>query len=74
MVWRIERDQLITQTTDKTIAEQVMNDHHWVSGEGSHYVVTSVRHMRDPFGKSMWPIFGHLESANETCPVDGWCL
>ena len=25
----------------------------------------------DPFGKSMWPIHGHLESASDTCPIRG---
>jgi hypothetical protein len=46
-----------------------MNDHHWVDGEGSHYVITSVRHIRDPFGMSMWPFHGYLEPADNNCPI-----
>jgi hypothetical protein len=65
------RDMLITHTTDRTFAERLMRDRHLVSDQGSHYVITSVRHMHDPFGKSMWPIHGHLESASETCPIGG---
>jgi hypothetical protein len=63
------RDRLINYTTDRAVAERLMNDHHWVSGEGSHYVITSVRHIADPFGKSMWPFHGYLEPANNNCPI-----
>ena len=68
---RMARDPLITQTTDRTFAERLMSDRHLVSDQGSHYVITFVRHMNDPFGKSMWPIHGHLESASDTCPIRG---
>jgi len=53
-----------------------MNDRHWVSDQGLHYVITSVLHMAGPFGEPMWPIHGHLERAYETCPPAGpsWCL
>ena len=72
---RMARDPLITQTTDRTFAERLMSDRHLVD-QGLHYVITGVRHMNDPFGKSMWPIHGHLESASETCPTGGssWAL
>jgi hypothetical protein len=63
------RDQLLSYTTDRAVAEGLMNDHHWVSDEGSHYVVTAVRHIKDPFGKSMWPFHGYLEPADNNCPI-----
>jgi hypothetical protein len=28
-------------------------------------------HLNDPLGKSMWPIYGHLESGYEICPTGG---
>jgi len=65
----MQDEHLIIQTTDRTFAARMMNDHHWVSDQGSHYVITSVLHMADPFGESMWPIYGHLEGAHETCPT-----
>ena len=65
----MQDEHLITQTTDRTFAERLMNDRHWVSDQGSHYVITGVRHMNDAFGKSTWPIHGHLERAYETCPA-----
>jgi hypothetical protein len=49
-----------------------MNDHHWVSGGGSHYVTTSVRYLTDPFGKSMWPFHGYLEPAANNCRIGRW--
>jgi len=67
----MEDESLITHTTDRTLAERLISDLHWVNDQGSHYVITSVRHMADPFGKSMWPIYGHLESVYETCPTGG---
>ena len=65
----MEDESLITHTTDRTFAERLMSDRHLVSDQGSHYVITSVLHMADPFGESMWPIYGHLEGAHETCPT-----
>jgi len=72
----MEDESLITHTTDRTFAERLMSDRHLVSDQGSHYVITSVRQMNDPFGKPMWPIYGHLESVYETCPSGGssWVL
>ena len=64
------RDPLIRQTMNRTFAERLMSDRHLID-QGLHYVITAVRHMNDPFGKSMWPIHGHLESASEICPVGG---
>jgi hypothetical protein len=53
-----------------------MSERHLVDDQGSHYAITSVRQMNDPFGKSMWPIYGHFESVDETCSTGGssWCL
>ena len=62
------RDPLIGQTMNRAFAERLISDRHLVD-EGLHYVITAVRHMNDPFGKSMWPIHGHLESASDTCPI-----
>jgi hypothetical protein len=63
------RNRLISHTTDRAVAERLMNDHHWVSDEGSHYVITSVRHIADPFGKSMSPFHGYLEPADTNCLI-----
>jgi hypothetical protein len=63
------QDPLISHTMDQTVAERLMFDQHWVSDQGVHYVVTSVGHMTDPFGKPMWPFHGRLEAANEDCPI-----
>jgi hypothetical protein len=64
-------DPLITHTMDRTVAERLMIDQHWVNDQGVHYVVTSVRQLADPFGKSMWPFHGRLECAEDDCPIRG---
>jgi hypothetical protein len=66
------QDPLISHTMDRTVAERLMIDQHWVSDRGVHYVVTSVRRMTDPFGKPMWPFHGRLEDADEDCPIGEW--
>lgn len=69
----MEDDPVITQTTDRTFAERLMVNRHWVSDQGSHYVITAVPLMADTPGRDepMWSIHGHLERDDEICPIGG---
>jgi hypothetical protein len=69
----MEDDPLISETTDRNLAERLMSEPHWVSNQGAHYVITSVRLMADTPGRDepMWSVLCHLERADETCPIAG---
>jgi hypothetical protein len=64
---------LITQTTDRAFAEDLMRERHWVDDTGAHYVVTSVLLMADTPGRDtpIWSVHGRLERDDETCPIGG---